>query len=50
VFESIEALESQGYIDGTDDDMVAAIGASPKVGLVYHGAKNYSNTTWDKVS
>jgi hypothetical protein len=50
VFESIEALESQGYIDGTDDDMVAALGTSPKVGLVYHGAKNYSNTTWDKVS
>lgn len=49
VFESIEALNSSGYIDGTNDDMVAAIGASNKIGLVYHGVKSYSKTLWEKV-
>lgn len=48
VFESIEALEAAGYVDGTEDDMVAAVGASGKVGLVYHGAKNFENTLWSK--
>ncbi len=50
VFESLEALFDAGYVDGTDDDMVAAMGISNKIGLVYHGAKNFDNTTWGKVS
>ena len=50
VFESIQALEAAGYQNGTDDDMVAAMDSCPKVGLVYHGAKSYENTVWNKVS
>lgn len=50
VFESLEALHAAGYVDGTDDDMVAALGDSLKVGLCYHGAKNYENTQWKKVA
>jgi len=50
VFESLDALESQGYIDGTQDDLVAAMGDCLKIGLCYHGAKSYQNTTWNKVS
>jgi hypothetical protein len=49
VFESIDSLNAAGYADGTDNDMVAASGASNLIGLVYHGVKNYSNTTWSKV-
>lgn len=50
VFESIQDLEASGYVDGTNDDMVAAMGSSLKIGLVYHGVKSYQNTTWNKVS
>lgn len=50
VFESIQDLKAAGYADGTLDDMVAAIGESKKIGLVYHGVKNFSNTAWSKVS
>jgi hypothetical protein len=50
VFETVDALESAGYQNGTDDDMVAANGVSNKIGLVYHGTKNYTNTRWDKVA
>jgi hypothetical protein len=50
VFESLTDLLDAGYVDGTNDDLVAAIGQSPKIGLVYHGAKNFTNTAWDKVA
>jgi hypothetical protein len=50
VFESIAELDTAGYIDGTHDDLVAACGASNKIGLVYHGAKSFVNTAWDKVA
>lgn len=50
VFETVEALENAGYVDGTSDDLVAAIGESNKIGLVFHHAKNWSNTAWSKVS
>jgi hypothetical protein len=50
VFESIEDLEAAGYVDGTIDDMVAALTESPRIGLVYHGAKSFSNTQWQKAS
>jgi hypothetical protein len=49
VFESIKSLNDAGYIDGTSDDLVAAHGTQ-KIGLVYHGAKNWTNTAWQKVS
>jgi Gene product 88 len=50
VFQSETELLAAGYQDGTDDDMVAAMGVSNKVGLVYHGTKSYNNTKWDKVA
>lgn len=49
VFESIEELEAAGYVDSSFDDMIAAFGASKKIGLVYHGAKSFENTLWGKV-
>jgi hypothetical protein len=50
VFQTIEALESAGYQNGTEDDMVAACGKSNKIGLVFHHAKSWENTAWDKVA
>lgn len=50
VFETIQDLESAGYQNGTDDDMVAAMGNSIKIGLCYHGTKLFTNTKWDKVA
>ena len=50
VFETMDQLETAGYQNGTDDDMVAATGKSNKIGLVYHGTKNYVNTKWNKVA
>ena len=50
VFDTIESLNASGYVNGTDDDMVAASGASNLIGLVYHGVKNYTNTTWGAVN
>lgn len=50
VFESLDALQASGYVDGTQDDLVAACGPSNKIGLVYHGAKNFENTAWNKVA
>lgn len=49
VFETLEQLAAAGYADGSDDDMVAANGKNHKIGLVYHGTKNFENTAWDKV-
>lgn len=50
VFESLEALQAANYIDGTQDDLVAAMGPNNKIGLVFHHAKNWSNTQWGKVA
>lgn len=50
VFESLKDLKKAGYIDGSHDDMIAALGKSKKIGLVYHGAKNFNNTSWGKVA
>jgi hypothetical protein len=50
VFESKTALNAAGYVDGTEDDMVAANGKSNRIGLVFHHAKNWTNTQWAKVS
>jgi len=48
VFSSLEALERAGYAAANIDDSVA-LGANPKVGLVYHGTKSLENTDWGKV-
>jgi len=48
VFESLEQLIEQGYIDASKDDNLA-LTDNHKVGLVYHGTKNYDNTTWNEV-
>lgn len=50
VFESIEELTAAGYVDSSENDSVAATTANNKIGLVYHGAKNFSNTRWGKVA
>lgn len=49
VFQSEAELASEGYIDASHNDTIA-IGPNPKIGLVYHGSKNYANTAWDKVT
>lgn len=48
VFESIEALNAAGYIDGTHDDTIAALGTEKRIGLVYHGVKSFNKTNWSK--
>jgi hypothetical protein len=49
VFESIDELSKNNYVDGTHDDTVAALGTSRRIGLVYHGIKGFKKTNWDKV-
>lgn len=49
VFETLDQLQALGYVDTSKDDTLA-LGINPKIGLVYHGNKSYSNTLWDKVS
>lgn len=48
VFETEAELRAAGYINATDDDLIAAAG-TVKVGLVYHGAKSYTNTQWSQI-
>lgn len=49
VFNSLADLKNAGYIDASHNDLLA-LGENPKIGLVYHGAKNFENTLWSKVS
>ena len=49
VFSSDVDLQTQGYSDASNDDLVAALGSNHRIGLVYHGLKKYSNTKWNKV-
>lgn len=49
VFESLGELKSAGYIDVSNDDMLA-LTINKKIGLVYHGTKSYAKTTWSKVA
>lgn len=44
VFES--RLE-RGYVDASKNDL-KAIGSNKKIGLLYHGAKNFNKTGWTK--
>ncbi len=48
VFETVEQLTQEGYIDASKDDNLA-LTVNSKVGLVYHGNKNYTNTDWKGV-
>lgn len=50
VFQSETELKEAGYSDSSQDDLVAALGPSTKIGLVYHGTKKFENTSWNKVS
>lgn len=47
VFESEEELIAAGYVDAGNNDLIA-LGPETKIGLVYHGTKKYSNTTWNR--
>jgi hypothetical protein len=49
VFQSETELLAAQYVDASNDDLVAALGSSRRIGLVYHGLKSYSNTQWNKV-
>lgn len=49
VFPSLESLLAAGYVDTSHDD-TNAIGENHRIGLVYHGNKNYTNTAWDRVA
>jgi hypothetical protein len=49
VAETWETLEAQGYVNASENDMLA-IGENKRIGLVYHGNKSYNNTTWGKVA
>lgn len=48
VFSSEVELADNGYINATNDDLLA-LTPTTKVGLVYHGTKSYNNTTWNRV-
>lgn len=50
VFESLVDLVDAAYSNGTLDDRIASSGLNNKIGLVYHGVKNFENTSWDKVA
>jgi hypothetical protein len=49
VFQNETDLLAAGYINASADDL-KALSPNPKVGLVYHGQKSYTNTGWGKVS
>jgi hypothetical protein len=44
VFSTKEELRKAGYINGTDDDKIAALSDNKKIGLIYHGA---SSKKWE---
>lgn len=48
VFANAQDLTDAGYINASQND-TDALGDNPKIGLVYHGVKSYTNTTWSKV-
>lgn len=50
VFKSEADLLQSGYVNGTHDDTIAALGTAKRIGLVYHGTKSYDKTNWKKVS
>lgn len=48
VFSSLIELQAHGYADASENDDVA-LEANPKIGLIYHGQRKYSNTHWSRV-
>jgi hypothetical protein len=50
VFRTHEELHAAGYADASEDDLVAGIGANPRIGLVYHGAASKEFTTSENIS
>lgn len=48
VFETTKALKAAKYSDTSNDDMIA-LGKNFRIGLAYHGGKNFENTNWNKV-
>jgi len=45
VFRTHAELHAAGYADASEDDLVAGLGANPRIGLVYHGAASKEFTT-----
>ena len=48
VFETTRELKALWYADASKQDDVA-LELNPRIGLVYHGNKNYENTHWGNV-
>jgi hypothetical protein len=48
VFETVDQLLDNGYVDASNDDSVALNPDNHRIGLVYHGKKAYDNTDWGK--
>lgn len=48
VFESTSQLNSQGYIDASENDLLA-LTDNNRIGLVFHHAKSFKNTKWSEV-
>ena len=48
VFQDETSLIEAGYANASQNDLVA-IGDNNKIGLTYHGSKNYAKTNWSKV-
>lgn len=46
VFKTQEELLAAGYVNASDNDLIAALGENNKIGLVYHGIKKIENTEW----
>lgn len=47
VFKSVRELKALEYVDASKQDDIA-LESNPRIGLVYHGNKNYENTSWNK--
>jgi len=47
VFETKAQLKREHYADASNQDDVA-LKANPRIGLIYHGTKKYTNTAWNR--
>jgi hypothetical protein len=50
VFDSEESLIEAGYVNASDNDLIAPFSDNKKIGLVYHGSKKYTKTGWTEVA
>lgn len=48
VFESMTDLVNAGYVNASEHDLIA-LGENKRIGLLFHHAKSFKNTLWDKV-